>query len=69
MVEFTFCMIVVFFMIYGLAKIFQWTGVDPAQRMKAHRTLLRNGGASPYQQMDPHFYNPVSFNAVWNESP
>jgi hypothetical protein len=70
MVEFTFCMVVVFFMIYGLAKVFQWTGIDPVKRMEAHsRILRRGGGLDPRHQMSPNFYTPVAFNAVWSESP
>lgn len=38
--EFTFCMIVLFLMIYGLLQIFQWTGLDLADRRKAHDALL-----------------------------
>ncbi|HQP10320.1 MAG TPA: hypothetical protein PKV41_02915 [Candidatus Omnitrophota bacterium] len=40
LIEFTFCMIVVFLMIYGLAKVFVWTGRDFAERANAHDKLL-----------------------------
>jgi hypothetical protein len=33
-------MIIVFFMIYGLAKVFVWTGRDLAERTNAHDALL-----------------------------
>ncbi|VAX38282.1 hypothetical protein MNBD_UNCLBAC01-1583 [hydrothermal vent metagenome] len=41
--EFTFCMIVVFLMIYGVVKIFQWTGLDLAQRRITHDQKLVAG--------------------------
>jgi hypothetical protein len=47
-IEFTFCMIVVFLMIFGLAKVFTWTGRDLAERSIAHDRLL----ASP---VDPNY--------------
>ncbi len=40
LLEFTFCMIIVFLMMYGLFMVFRWTGIDLAGRRKAHDALL-----------------------------
>jgi len=39
-VEYTFCLIIVFLMVYSMIKIFRWSGVNLAQRQKDHQTLL-----------------------------
>jgi len=39
-IEFVFCMIIVFLMIYAAIKIFRWTGLDLAERRKDHDALL-----------------------------
>ncbi|MCA9401292.1 MAG: hypothetical protein KC713_06670, partial [Candidatus Omnitrophica bacterium] len=39
-IEFTFSMVIVFLMIYGVMKVFQWTGLDLANRRIAHESLL-----------------------------
>ena len=38
--EFTFCMIIVLLMIYGLVKIVFWSGRDLVERRKAHEKML-----------------------------
>ena len=38
--EFTFCMIVIMIMIYGIAKVFFWTGADLATRRMSHDKRL-----------------------------
>lgn len=63
--EFTFCMIVVLIMIFGVTKVFHWTGRDLVERRMAHDSLLTSGG-SPDQQIDPFFYSPVKMNAIWD---
>lgn len=39
-IEFTFCMIIVFLMIYATIKIFRWTGLDLANRRQNHDAVL-----------------------------
>ena len=73
--EFAFCMIVVFLMIYGIVMILRWTGMDLAERRRAHDVRLTvpiiqeytSPGASdgPLYQVDPYFYSPMKMNAVW----
>ena len=38
--EFTFCMIIVLLMLYGLTKVFTWVGRDYAGRSMAHDSTL-----------------------------
>jgi hypothetical protein len=41
-IEFTFAMIVVIFLIYGMIQVFRWAGMDLAQRRYAQDTALTN---------------------------
>jgi len=66
MLEFTFCMIVILIMIFGVTKVFHWTGNDPAQRRISHDLVLTNQAASSLEQIDPYFYQPIGMNAVWD---
>ena len=40
MLEFVFCMIVLFLMMYAVIMIFRWVGLDLGQRQQAHDALL-----------------------------
>ena len=62
--EFTFCMIVVLLMIFGVMKVFHWAGKDIVERRIAHDDLLFSE-VSPRDQIDPYFYAPVKMNAIW----
>lgn len=63
-IEFTFCLIIVLLMIYGVTKVFFWAGRDLVERRKAHDALL-TADAAPPQQINPDFYTPVKMNAIW----
>ena len=63
-IEFTFCMIVILLMIFGVTKVFTWVGREYAGRMDGHDNTLYDGG-SPLKQIDPYFYTPVKMNAIW----
>ena len=63
-IEFTFCLVIVLLMIYGVTKVFFWAGRDLVERRKAHDELLISD-ASPLQQIAPDFYTPVEMNAIW----
>lgn len=73
MVEFTFCMIILFLMMYGIVMVFRWAGLDLSQREAAHDALLTYpidedygvASAGPLRQIDPYFYQPAKMNAVW----
>ena len=64
--EFTFCMIVILIMIFGIIKVFHWTGSDLVERQRAHTTVLLDSGLTPREQIDPFFYAPVKMNAIWD---
>jgi len=38
--EFTFCMIIIFLMIYAVIKVFEWSGKDLAERRLSHDGLI-----------------------------
>ncbi len=63
--EFTFAMMVLMIMIYGLIRVFGWTGVDLTEGRLAHERTLTDGGLSSRQQINPEFYVPTPFNAIW----
>ena len=77
MLEFAFCMIILFLMMYGIIMVFRWVGLDLGQRQQAHKAVLEQnidlgygqGGVpverGPLTQIDPYFYTPARMNAVW----
>lgn len=65
--EFTFCMLVVMLMVFGVIQIFRWSGRDLVERRRAHEAVLINGTA-PLPQLDTYFYAPKEFQAVWDGS-
>lgn len=50
LIEFTFCMIIIMLMIYGLIMILRWTGVDLAERERAHESQLTTPIIEDYGQ-------------------
>ena len=56
-IEFTFTLIVICFLAYGLIRVFRWAGMDLAERRWAHEQSLANG-ATVEQQLAPDFYRP-----------
>ncbi len=73
MLEFTFCMIILFLMMYAIIMVFRWTGLDLGQRRAAHDAQITtaivqrygNIADGPLKQIDPYFYSPTKMNAVW----
>jgi len=64
-------------MLYGLVKIFIWSGRDLLQRQEAHEDMLgidieeeyHGGGgfnAGPSRQVRPHFYRHSNMEAIWD---
>ena len=73
--EFTFCMIIILLMLYGITKVLIWTGVSFAERSIAHDKILIREDFSPaygrieegpLKQIDPYFYSPIEMNAIWD---
>ena len=53
-IEFTFAVIVIMFLIYGMVQVFRWAGMDLAQRRYAQDNSLTTNPASgdPASQLD-----------------
>ena len=74
MLEFTFSLVVVLLMIYGLVKVFEWTGKDLVGRRMAEdaslmgpvKRIYDDPAEGPLNQVYPYFYTPTKMNAIWN---
>ena len=64
MIEFSFCMIVAMVLLYGLIKVFVWSGKDLALRRQTHESVLTDPTATPAEQIRPVFYYSTRFNAA-----
>lgn len=64
MIEFSFCMIICAVLLYGLIKIFVWSGKDLALRREAHESVLTDNRITPKEQIRPTFYYSTRFNAA-----
>jgi hypothetical protein len=51
-IEFTFAMVVVVFLIYGMVMVFRWAGMDLANRRISQDNSLTYG-SNPYSQLNP----------------
>lgn len=47
-IEFTFAVIVVMFLIYGMVQVFRWAGMDLAQRRYVQDTSITTTELGPY---------------------
>ncbi len=68
--EFTFSMVILVLLIMGLIKVFLWTGIDLAERRKAHERVLTQtlpGTEAVYElrQIRPTFFFSAPVNAAW----
>ena len=63
--EFTFAMIVLVFLIYGMVRVFFWVGKDLANRRIVQDNSLTNG-YDPSVQLNPNFYRGQSMGAIYN---
>ncbi|MBI5150909.1 MAG: pilus assembly protein [Candidatus Omnitrophica bacterium] len=54
MIEFAFCMIILFLMMYGIIMVFRWVGLDLGQRQQAHEAVLT-------AEIDPAYGTCVSW--------
>lgn len=53
-IEFTFAMVVIMFLIYGMVQVFRWAGMDLAQRRYFQDTLMTANlvGGDPISQLN-----------------
>lgn len=77
MIEFTFCMIIVFLMIYSITKVFEWSGRELVSRRVGHTSRLTTSGggltrsytsaadSEQIAQISPFYSSGVDMNAVW----
>ena len=63
MIEFSFSLIVVMLLFFGLIKVFVWSGKDIWQRGQAHTMVLTDNSFRPSQQIRPVFYYSTRMNA------
>ncbi len=63
-IEFTFVMIVIFFLTYGLIRVFRWAGLDLAERRFAYEHSLTSSD-DPNEQLRPDFYRAKPLTAVY----
>jgi hypothetical protein len=72
--EFTFAMIVIVFLIYGMVKVFQWAGLDLAQRRWAQDNTLTNlfvnadGFADPASELNADIDSALPMGAMYHGS-
>jgi hypothetical protein len=77
-IEFSFALIVVVLMMYGMMRAFRWVGLDLAARRQAHDdTLVQNvledwaplqkDAKGPPVQLKDHYHKPASMGLVFNQ--
>jgi uncharacterized protein (UPF0333 family) len=66
MVEFSFCMIIVMLMIYGMIKIFGWSAIDLVKRNRAFENSLLSSNQAHMQIRTP-VYNEAQMNLVFDQ--
>jgi len=66
-VEFTFAMIVVMFLIYGMVQVFRWAGIDLAQRQSIQdNSLITLTNGDPSSELNPVFTGAQPIAAVYH---
>ena len=67
-IEFTFAMIVIMFLIYGMVQVFRWAGMDLANRRVMHDSVLTTAPASgdPSEQLNADFVRVLPMDAVYH---
>ena len=65
-IEFTFTMIIVLLLVYGLVRVFRWTALDLADRRIAHETVLEDNRLSTRLQVDPNFSRPRKIHGIFH---
>lgn len=66
-IEFTFAMTLTLILMFALAMVFRWVGLDLADRRFAHEKLLTNTALRPEQQLNPDFYRPRKIDAAFRQ--
>jgi hypothetical protein len=67
MIEFTFAMVAIMFLIYGMVLVFRWAGMDLAQRRYMQDTSLTNlVNGDPASELNPNFGSAQPMAAVYH---
>jgi len=66
-IEFTFAMIAIMFLIYGMVRVFRWTGLDLAQRRFSQDASITTNPASgdPASQLNSDMDSVMPIAAVY----
>jgi len=64
-IEFTFAMVIILVLIFGMIRIFRWAGMDLAERRWAHEDTLSANVGSPEEQLTDEFYRSKRMNAAY----
>ena len=70
-IEFTFAMIAIMFLIYGMVMVFRWAGMDLAQRRFAQDSSITTTnlvGGDPASQLNADIDNFLPIAAVYHGS-
>lgn len=78
-IELSFCILVLFAMVYGLIHAFKWAGTDQAMRLRTHEELMSSNAlknknyssretSGVLQQLEPNFYNPGDMNTIFRDA-
>ncbi len=68
-IEFTFAMVVVMFLIYGMVQVFRWAGMDLAQRRYLQDTsITANPSGDPSSQLTANVDVALPMAAVYHGS-
>ena len=67
-IEFTFALIIILLMAWGMIRIFRWGGMDLAERRWMHDETLVSG-ATPEQQLNPDFYRSKRLDSAYKKKP
>ena len=68
-IEFTFAMIAIMFLIYGMVMVFRWAGMDLAQRRFSQDSSITNlVGGDPASQLNADVDSVLPIAAVYRGS-
>lgn len=78
-IELSFCILVLFAMVYGLIHAFKWAGTDQAMRLRAHEELMSSNAlkgtrfstpseSGVLRQLEPNFYRPGDMNTIFRDA-
>ena len=68
-IEFTFAMIAIMFIIYGMVRVFRWAGMDLANRRFTQDTTLTNFAGDPNSELGSNAADSaLPMAAVWHGS-